>query len=79
MHGPAAKMRPVQRAARVQKRFFNVPVTLTTSHEFVGHAPTSAACSGLQKILTMFLLEVPTAGPSLHSGGPQKLNLFRAG
>ena len=26
-----------------------------------------------------FLLQVPSAGPPLHSGGPQKLNRFRAG
>ena len=28
---------------------------------------------------TIFLLEVPPAGPPLHSGGPQKLNPFCAG
>ena len=31
------------------------------------------------KFRRFFLLEVPPEGPPLHSGGPQKLNLFRAG
>ena len=67
-------MRRVQRATRVQKRFFNVPVTLTTSHELLDMHPQVQRAQVCNKFGRS-----ASAGPPLHSGGPQKLNLFRAG
>ena len=51
----------------MQKRFFNVPVTMTTSHEFVGHAPTSKG-KGKGDYLTSVAKQAKTAflhGPTV--------------